>query len=108
MINNSNMGDGRTDLFRSMWTRTTTNEVKGASLGEQAKHTDWGNEAKRAQEQQYLDLEYMPDQKMHRNISFVKSGMRLIACGLGMLGYIPAAFVLLLMAEVVGIYEELV
>ena len=112
------MGDGRTELFRNMWTRTTTNDKVleegmvdttpfrqknadqypiGATLEEQARHTDWEDE-----------LEYMPNQKMHRNISFVKSGMRLIACGLGTLGYISTAFVLLFMAEVVGIYEEMV
>ena len=52
------MGDGRTELFRNMWTRTTTNDPGmvdttpfsektadqypiGATLEEQAKHTDW-------------------------------------------------------------------
>ena len=96
------MGDGRTDLFRNMWTRTTTNDGMVNSPEEFKKR--W----KQAQEQQYLDLEYMPDQKMHRNVSFVKSGFRLVGAGLGMLGYLPAAFALLFLAEIVGIYEELV
>ena len=102
------MGDGRTNLFRSMWTRTTTNDtkssweysdtqVKSASLEEQAKHTPWEDEMK-----------HMPDQKMHKIVSFVKSGLRLVACILGMVYSMPAAFALLFMAEVVGIYEEMV
>lgn len=102
------MGDGRTDLFRNMWTRTVTGKtkqdweysdtrVKSASLEEQAKHTPWEEEIK-----------HMPDQRMHKIVSFVKSGLRLVACILGMMYSIPAAFALLFMAEVVGIYEELV
>ena len=93
------MGDGRTELFRSMWTRTTTNDSIHNPELRKVKNTEikYSNQFK-----------YMPDQKLHRNISFIKSGMRLIACGLGMLGYIPVAFVLLFVAEVVGIYEELV
>jgi len=93
------MGDGRTELFRSMWTRTTTNDSIHNPELRKVQNTEikYSNQFK-----------YMPDQKLHRNISFVKSGMRLIACGLGMLGYVPVAFVLLFMAEVVGIYEEMV
>lgn len=50
----------------------------------------------------------LPDARKHQIASFVKSGFRLVACILGMMYSIPAAFALLFMAEVVGIYEELV
>jgi hypothetical protein len=102
------MGDGRTNLFRSMWTRTTTNDtkssweysdtqVKSASLEEQAKHTPWEEE-----------LVHMPNQRMHKIVSFIKSGLRLIACIFGMTEMFVVGFALLFMAEVVGIYEEMV
>ena len=53
------------------------------------------------------NLDQMPDQKWHRRISFLKSGIRIV-------GYvfIPfnliAATALLVVSEVVGIIEELV
>ena len=100
------MSDGR-DYLRDMWTRTTTNEgmvnsleefkKRSASLEEQARHTDWEEE-----------LKHMPNQKLHRNISFIKSGLRLVACIFGMTQMYVVAFALLFMAEVVGIYEEMV
>ncbi len=92
------MSDGR-DYLRDMWTRNTTND------GVVNSQEEFKKRAKLISED---DLEHMPNQKMHRNISFVKSGMRLIACGLGMLGYVSGAFALLFMAEIVGIYEEMV
>ena len=100
------MSDGR-DYLRDMWTKTTTNEgmvnsleefkKRSASLEELARHTDWEEE-----------LKHMPNQKLHRNISFVKSGLRLVACIFGMTQMYVVAFALLFMAEVVGIYEEMV
>ena len=53
------------------------------------------------------NVDQMPDQKWHRIISFIKSGIRIV-------GYfaipfnIPAAVSLLVASEVVGIVEELV
>jgi len=55
----------------------------------------------------FKNLDQMPDQKWHRRISFIKSGIRI-------LGYcfIPfnliVATALLVVSEVVGIIEELV
>lgn len=117
------MGDGRTELFRNMWTRTTTNEPGmvdttpfskktadqypiGATLEEQAKHTDWeySDTHVRAQGEQ---IEY-PDAKMHQVVSFIKSGVRIAGCLVGIMGNVPLGFVLLLAAEIVGIIEELV
>jgi len=56
---------------------------------------------------QVKNLDQMPNQKWHRRISFIKSGIRIV-------GYvfIPfnliAATILLVVSEVVGIIEELV
>ena len=56
-----------------------------------------------------------PDPKLHRNISFVKSGLR-IAAGLALAGggwlemnpYLQSAGYILVFAEILGIVEELV
>ena len=53
------------------------------------------------------NLEHMPDQKKHQLVSFVKSGIRITGyC------FIPfnlwVACLILLLSEVVGIFEELV
>ena len=121
------MGDGRTNLFRNMWTRTTTNDKRevgmvdttpfsektadqypiGATSKEQYEHTDWEYSDTKVRP---IDsaLEYMPDQKLHRNVSFIKSGIRIAGCTVGVLGNVPLGLVLLLAAEIVGIIEELV
>ena len=53
------------------------------------------------------NIDQMPDQKWHRIISFIKSGIRIVGYG-----FIPFnllfATVLLVLSEVVGILEELV
>ena len=54
-----------------------------------------------------LDIKHMPNQKWHRYVSFMKSGVRI-------LGYcfIPfslvTATILLILSEIIGIVEELV
>ena len=49
-----------------------------------------------------------PDPRLHRNISFVKSALR-IAAGISLIvGSIIVAGALLIVAEVLGIVEELV
>ena len=56
---------------------------------------------------QVKNIDQMPNQKWHRRISFLKSGIRIIGYG-----FIPfnlaAATLLLIVSEVVGIIEELV
>ena len=56
---------------------------------------------------QVKNIDQMPDQKWHRRISFIKSGIRIVGYG-----FIPfnlaAATALLVVSEVVGIIEELV
>lgn len=55
-----------------------------------------------------VDLEKLPDPKYHQLISFVKSGIRIISCIFGMFGLFGWAFFGLILAEIVGIFEELV
>lgn len=49
-----------------------------------------------------------PDPRLHRNISFVKSGLRIIAGALLCAGQLFAAGAFLILAEGLGIAEELV
>ena len=53
------------------------------------------------------NIDQMPDQKWHRIISFVKSGIRIVGY-LAIPFNIPTAVSLLVVSEVVGIIEELV
>ena len=50
----------------------------------------------------------LPDPKLHQTISFIKSGIRIVACIAGLCGYFGIGFFGLLLAEIVGSYEELV
>jgi len=50
----------------------------------------------------------IPDPKKHQIISFIKSGIRVAACVIGVWGWYEIGFVGLLLAEVVGVYEEMV
>ena len=56
---------------------------------------------------QVKNIDQMPDQKWHRRISFLKSGIR-IAGYFAIPFNIPTAVSLLVVSEVVGILEELV
>ena len=49
-----------------------------------------------------------PDAKLHQVVSFIKSGIRILACIVGVFGFIGWAFIGLALAEVVGVIEELV
>ena len=53
-------------------------------------------------------LDQLPDPKKHQYVSFVKSGVRIIACLLGFAGMYQIGFLGLFLAELIGIYEELV
>lgn len=53
------------------------------------------------------DLDYMPNQRWHQIVSFVKSGVRLAGyCLLPF--FFEAAVITLVLSEVIGIAEELV
>ena len=94
------MSDGRTEEMRDMWSRTTTRDVI-----EEVDTTRyaWPKTSKKKD-----DLEYMPNQKWHQIVSFIKSGMRIAATVVAITYSLPLAFIILGIAEVVGIYEELV
>ena len=53
------------------------------------------------------NLEYMPNQKWHQIVSFIKSGFRLVGYGL-LLYSVPFAVRVLILSELIGIIEELV
>lgn len=53
------------------------------------------------------DLDYMPNQKWHQIISFIKSGIRIVGYALLPFNLVIATGVLIL-SEVIGIVEELV
>ena len=94
------MSDGRTEEMRDMWSRTTTRDAM-----EEVDTTRyaWPKTSKKNN-----DLEYMPNQKWHQIVSFIKSGMRIAATVVAVTYSLPLAFIILGIAEVVGIYEELV
>ena len=53
------------------------------------------------------NLNQMPDQKWHRRVSFIKSGIRIL--GYAFLPFnLVASIILLVLSEAVGIVEELV
>jgi hypothetical protein len=49
-----------------------------------------------------------PDAKKHRDLSFIKSGLRIVACLGALSGSVVFLAIVLLAAEIVGVYEELV
>ena len=50
-----------------------------------------------------------PDAKKHRDLSFVKSGLRIVGCLAALFGAGLVSFaVAFLLAEIVGVYEEMV
>lgn len=56
-----------------------------------------------------LNLEKLPDPRLHQIISFAKSGIRIIGCFVAFVtGSVPVLAFSLLAAEIVGILEELV
>jgi hypothetical protein len=59
-------------------------------------------------DQETLTPTNIPDPTKHKYISFVKSGFRIVAGGALVLGYLEAAGLLLIVAEVLGILEEMV
>ena len=60
------------------------------------------------QRQSAQKLEDIPNPKKHQQVSFVKSGVRIAACLLGFAGMYEIGFLGLFLAELIGVYEELV
>ena len=55
-----------------------------------------------------VDINKIPDPKKHQIISFIKSGLRLAAGLVGVFSEFEIGFGLLFLAEIFGVYEELV
>jgi hypothetical protein len=55
-----------------------------------------------------MNKQELPDAYLHQRISFIKSAIRLGACGFGFFGMFEIGFIGLFLAEIVGIGEELV
>jgi hypothetical protein len=53
-------------------------------------------------------LEDLPDPKLHQRISFIKSAIRILGCIVGLIGFYEIGFLHLLLAEGLGVYEEMV
>ena len=53
-------------------------------------------------------VEKHPDARKHKYISFVKSGIRIVACGFLAYYEIQTAAILFGIAELLGVYEEMV
>ena len=53
-------------------------------------------------------LEEIPNPRLHQIVSFIKSAIRITFSFVGILGFYELGFFGLLLAEIVGIYEELV
>lgn len=60
------------------------------------------------QQKNKIQIQDLPDPILHKYLSFVKSGLRIVGCGVGIAGLFVAGFVFLLVAEIVGIMEEMV
>ena len=60
------------------------------------------------QRQTTQKLKDIPNPRLHQIISFIKSGIRILSCFVGLIGFYELGFFGLLGAEIVGIYEELV
>ena len=71
---------------------------------------DGTNQKEWKQEQNNMkdkNLKHMPDQKKHRYVSFIKSGIRII--GYGLIPFsLASATIVLIFSEIIGIVEELV
>ena len=87
------MGD-RSDIYRNIFDGTNRKQ--------------WEQEQKQnSMIRENGQIKYMPDQKKHRYVSFIKSGVRIVGYGLIPFSLVSATIVLIL-SEIIGIVEELV
>jgi hypothetical protein len=87
------MGD-RSDIYRNIFDGTNRKQ--------------WEQEQKQNNMiRENGQIKYMPDQKKHRYVSFIKSGVRIVGYGLIPFSLVSATIVLIL-SEIIGIVEELV
>jgi len=87
------MGD-RSDIYRNIFDGTNRKQ--------------WEQEQKQnSMIRENGQIKYMPDQKKHRYVSFIKSGVRIVGYGLIPFSLVSATIVLIF-SEIIGIVEELV
>ena len=87
------MGD-RSDIYRNIFDGTNQKQ--------------WEQEQKQNNMiRENGQIKYMPDQKKHRYVSFIKSGVRIVGYGLIPFSLVSATIVLIF-SEIIGIVEELV
>jgi len=103
--------EGKTPAIRK---KKVTQEVASprdaevnADIGEMDKMKNTIKSIQTTEKEQPVAVAY-PDAVMHKNISFVKSGFRILAGVALCFGDFLVAGVLLIVAEVLGIVEELV
>jgi hypothetical protein len=107
-LKNKKMSDGITEARRgTYWANekyTSTDSINNPELYSQIKNKDnW----------QYKDTKvkkvknYTPNQKWHRYVSFIKSGVRIVGYGLIPFNLV-AATIVLIFSEIIGVVEELV
>jgi hypothetical protein len=97
------MSDGRTEAMRGTYFSDKklipTDDPQTGELNPYYKELTGKNNP--------LDIKHMPNQKWHKIISFLKSGIRILGYA-----FIPfnlvAATIILIISEIVGIIEELV
>jgi hypothetical protein len=99
------MSDGKTEAMRGTYFSNKSKAKHSKSYHNGERNRPYAQES--IIEESKDDLKYMPNQKWHQIISFVKSGVRIIGYG-----FIPfslvTATILLILSEIVGIVEELV
>lgn len=106
------MSDGR-DFLRNMWTQTATND-KDLERG----MVDTTPLSRKTADQYPIgtgevehlfgrDVRHMPDQYKHKVVSFIKSGVRILGFGVCWWS-LDIGLTLLILAEVIGVGEELV
>ena len=91
-------GLGKTKKYPTSTSRFDTKSINNPDLIEGWKYKDTKFKSTK---------DYMPDQKWHRYVSFIKSGVRIIGYGLIPFNLVAAAIVLIF-SEIIGIVEELV
>ena len=95
------MSDGRTEAMRGTYF-SGKHEVKHSK-----EYYDANRNRSKKDNNLISEISHMPNQKWHKIISFIKSGIRIIGYS-----FIPfslvTATILLILSEIVGIVEELV
>ena len=94
------MSDGKTEAMRG--TYFSKNEVQ-----HNKEYYDVNRNRSRRDNNLIPEINHMPNQKWHKIVSFIKSGVRIVGYALLPFSLVSATIVLIL-SEIIGIVEELV